>query len=66
MIMYTSGTVTRQELAKSGSREYVSYAERYNQLKPVERSAFLRDWQPYVDKKVTLESALHDLVRDAR
>ncbi len=66
MIMFTSGAVARQELAKSGNGEYVSYAVRYNQLTPVERSAFERDWQPYLEGTLPLEQALHDLVRDAR
>jgi hypothetical protein len=66
MIMFTSGAVARQELAKSGNGEYVPYAYRYNQYTPVERSALERDWQPYLDGKVSLEQALHDLVRDAR
>jgi hypothetical protein len=66
MIMYTSGAIARQELSKSGNREYVPYAYRYDQYTPVERSAFERDWQPYVDGKVPFEQALHDLVRDAR
>jgi hypothetical protein len=66
MILYTSGAIARQELAKFGNREYVPYAYRYDQYMPVERSAFDRDWQPYMDGKVSFEQALHDLVRDAR
>jgi hypothetical protein len=66
MIMFTSGAVARQELARSGNRDYVPYAYRYNQYTPVERSALERDWQPYLDGKASLERALHDLVRDAR
>jgi len=66
MIMYTSGAVAREELARSGDREYVPYAYRYNQDTPVERSAFERDWQPYVEGRVSFDRALRDLVRDAR
>jgi hypothetical protein len=66
MIMFTSGAVARQELAKSGNREYVPYAYRYNQYTPVERSALERDWLPYLEGRASLEQALHDLVRDAR
>jgi hypothetical protein len=66
IIMFTSGAIARQELTKSGSSEYVPYAYRYNQYTPVERSAFERDWQPYLEGKVTLDQALHDLVHDAR
>ncbi|HUI76835.1 MAG TPA: hypothetical protein VLY24_02940 [Bryobacteraceae bacterium] len=66
MIMFTSGAVARQELTKSGNLEYVPYAYRYGQYTPVERSAFERDWQPYLEGKASLEQALHDLVRDAR
>ena len=66
MIMFTSGAIARQELARSGRPEYVPYAYRYNQYTPVERSAFERDWQPYLDRRVSFELALHNLVRDAR
>lgn len=66
MIMYTSGAVARLELARSGNLDYVPYGYRYNQYTPAERSAFERDWQPWVDGKVSLQQALHDLVRDAR
>jgi hypothetical protein len=30
------------------------------------RAAFERDWQPYLDGKISFEQALHDVVRDAR
>jgi hypothetical protein len=66
MIMFTSGVLTRRELAASGHADYVPYAYRYNQLTPAERSAFERDWQPYLDGKIPMDQALHDLVRDAR
>ena len=66
MIMFTSGAVARRELAKAGAAEYVPYAYRYNQYTPAERSAFERDWQPYLDGTVPLDQALHDLVRDDR
>jgi hypothetical protein len=66
MIMSTSGAIARQELANVGGREYVLYAHRYNQFTPMERFAFERDWQPYLEGKVALEPSLHDLVRDAR
>ncbi|MGO8817518.1 MAG: hypothetical protein ACLQVG_22970 [Terriglobia bacterium] len=66
MIMFTVGSIARRELAGSGSHEYVPYADRYNQLTPTERSAFERDWQPYLDGALSLEQALHDLVRDAQ
>jgi hypothetical protein len=66
MIMFTTGRVAQQELAKSGEADYVPYAYKYNQLMPAELSAFERDWQPYLDGKAPLEKAVHDLVRDAR
>lgn len=66
MIMFTSGFVAQQELAKYGNREYVPYAYRYKQYTPVERSALERDWEPYLEGKASLEQALHDLIRDAR
>jgi hypothetical protein len=66
MIMFTSGAVARRELAKAGGAEYVPYAYRYSQYTPAERSAFESDWQPYLDGRIPLEQALHDLVRDSR
>ncbi|HTA41602.1 MAG TPA: hypothetical protein VK789_04090 [Bryobacteraceae bacterium] len=65
-IMFTTGEIARRELAKPGGPEYVPYASKYNQLTPVERTAFERDWRPYLEGKVPLDQALHDLVRDAR
>ena len=66
MIMYTSGAIARRELAETGRPGYEPYVDRYDQLPPVERSAFERDWQPYLDGKAPFQQALHDLVRDAR
>jgi hypothetical protein len=66
LIMYTSGAVAREELAKSGGRDYIPYADRYHQYTSAEQSALERDWQPYVDGKASREQTLHDLVRDAR
>jgi hypothetical protein len=66
MIMFTTGVLTSRELADTGSPGYRAYFDRYDQLPPVVRSAFERDWLPYLDGKVSLEQALHDLVRDAR
>ena len=65
MITFTSGAVARRELADTGRPGYAPYLDRYGQLAP-ERSAFERDWQPYLDGKIPFEQALHDLVRDAR
>jgi hypothetical protein len=65
-IMFTTGEIARRELAKPGSGEYVPYNAKYNQLTPVERAAFERDWQPYLEGKAPLDQALRDLVRDAR
>ncbi len=65
IIMFTSGSVARRELAKSGET-YSPYVDRYNQLTPVERAALERDWQPYLDGKVSYDQALHDLIRDDR
>jgi len=65
IIMFTSGVIAIRELAASGAT-YVPYADRYNQISPVQRSALERDWRPYLDRQVSLEQALHDLVRDAR
>jgi hypothetical protein len=35
---------------------------RGDQLTPVERSALEREWQPYLDAKVSFEQAMHDLL----
>jgi len=66
MIMFTTGVITSRELADTGSPGYKPYFDRYDQLPPVVRSAFERDWLPYLDGRVSLKQALHDLVRDAR
>jgi hypothetical protein len=66
LIMYTSGAMARRQLEKIGRPGYQPYVDRYEQLTPAERSAFERDWQPYLAGKVSFEEALHDLVRDAR
>jgi hypothetical protein len=66
MIMYTSGAIAWRELAETGRLGYEPYVDRYDQLPPTERSAFGRDWQPYIDGKAPFRQALHDLVRDAR
>ena len=66
MIMFTSGAVARRELANTGRPGYEPYVDRYAQLPPAERSAFERDWQPYLDGKARFQQALQDLVRDAR
>lgn len=66
MISFSTGVITRRELANTGSPGYMPYYERYNQMPPVVRSAFERDWLPYLEGKIPLEQSLHDLVRDAR
>jgi hypothetical protein len=66
MTMFTTGLVARRELADTGRPGYVPYGYRYGQIPPAERSAFERDWQPYLDGKTSFEQSLHDLVRDAR
>jgi hypothetical protein len=66
MIMFTTGEVTRKELADTGVPGYQPYDYRYNQMPAAVLGAFERDWLPYLDGKAPLEKALHDLVRDAR
>jgi len=66
MIMFTTGEIARQELVRTGHPGYVPYAAKYNQLTPAERTAFERDWLPYLNGKTPRAAALHDLVRDAR
>jgi hypothetical protein len=66
MIMFTTGRIAQNILAKSGDAAYVPYAYKYNQMPPMDLAAFERDWQPYLDGKTPLEQALRDLVRDAR
>jgi len=65
-IMFTSGRIARRVLASAGRPGYSPYFESYDQLPAAVRSAFERDWQPYLDGKTAFEQALHDLVRDAR
>ena len=62
MIMFTAGALAQRELANG----YKTYGERYPGMPPSVRAAFQHDWEPYLDGKVPLERALHDLVRDAR
>jgi len=62
MIMFTAGVLAQRELANG----YRTYGERYPGMPPNVRAALQRDWEPYLDGKVAFETALHDLVRDAR
>ena len=66
VIMFTSGTLARRELARTGAEPYVPYAYKYNQYTPKERSALERDWQPYLDGRLSREEALEKLVRDSQ
>jgi len=66
VIMFTSGTLARRELARTGAEPYVPYAYKYNQYTPKQRSALERDWQPYLDGKLSREEALEKLVRDSQ
>ncbi len=67
MIMVTSGEIAKRTLTRSGRPGYQRYDERYRDLIPDgERSAFERDWLPYLDGRIPFDQALHDLVRDAR
>jgi hypothetical protein len=61
-IMFTAGALAQRELANG----YKTYGERYPGMPPNVRAAFQRDWEPYLDGKVSFDQALHDLVRDAR
>jgi hypothetical protein len=65
-IMFTTGEIARRELARTGHHAYAPYAERYDQIPRAERVAFQRDWLPYLSGSVSLDRALHDLIRDAR
>jgi hypothetical protein len=49
-----------------GKVDYARYPFCKSQFTPAEQAALDRDWQPYLDEKTSFESALHDLVRDAR
>jgi hypothetical protein len=66
VIMFTTGEVTRRELERTGSPDYMPYVYRYDRLPPGVLSAFERHWLPYLDGKTPLQQALHDLVRNAR
>jgi hypothetical protein len=67
LIFYTTGEVARRELGKAGDERYKAYAYRYGVYtsgwQPL-RDALERDWQPYLDRRVTFEEALSGLVRD--
>jgi hypothetical protein len=69
MIFYTTGEIIKRELGKQGDPTYKPYAYRVNLYGAAGwdkmRVALERDWQPYLDGKVEMSKALHDLVRDA-
>jgi hypothetical protein len=68
LIFYTTGELVRRQLGRVGDSHYMPYAYRfdvYSKGMQADRAALERDWQPYLDGKVTFEQALHDLVRDA-
>jgi hypothetical protein len=69
IIFYTSGEIVKRELGRQGDPTYKPYAYRVNLYGTAGwdkmRVALERDWQPYLDGKVGMSKALHDLVRDA-
>jgi hypothetical protein len=69
IIFYTAGELVRRELGMVGDSHYMPYAYRYDVYSKgmdKERVALERDWQPWLDGRVTFEDALRALVRDAR
>lgn len=69
LIFYTTGEIVRRELNKQNDPTYKPYAYRVNLYSTTGwdkmRVAIERDWLPYLDGKVELPTALHNLVRDA-
>ena len=67
IIFYTAGELARRELQKNGQSNYQPYAYRNGvwdrRWQPL-REALERDWQPYLDGRVTFDSAMQAVVRD--
>ena len=66
LLLFTPSEIARHELGQTEKVDYVRYPFCKLQLTPAEQTALERDWQPYLDGKTSFETALHDLVRDAR
>jgi hypothetical protein len=66
LLLFTPGEIAKRELGQTGEVDYVRYPFCKLQLTPAEQAALERDWYPYLDGKTSFESALHDLVHDAR
>ena len=68
IIFYTTGELVRREVGKVGDPHYMPYAYRfdvYAKGMDKERAALERDWQPFLDGRISYEEALRNLVRDA-
>ena len=66
LLLFTPGEIAQSKLGLTEKVDYVRYPFCKLQLTPEEQTALERDWQPYLDGKTSFETALHDLVRDAR
>jgi hypothetical protein len=68
LIFYTTGEMVRRELGKAGDAHYMPYAYRfdvYAKGMDKERAALERNWQPFLDGRISHEEALKNLLRDA-
>lgn len=66
MIFYTAGEITRQQLQKAGIA-YTPFAYMNGVYQRGWQDSLCmveKDWQPYLDEKVTLEAALENIIRD--
>lgn len=69
IIFYTAGAVTSKVLERNGVRGYVPYALKNGLYTRVPvwthyREICERDWQPYIDGKITYEEALSRIAND--
>ena len=69
IIFYTAGEVVRRELGRQNDPTYKPYANRVDLYQSAGwqklQKALETDWQPYLDRKVDLKTAMRDVVRDA-
>lgn len=68
IIFYTVGEIVRRELGRQNDPTYQPYANRVNLYQSAGwqklQKALETDWQPYLDRKVDLKTAMRNLMRD--
>jgi hypothetical protein len=67
LIFYTTGELVRRALGKTGDSHYLPYAYRFSVYEKgmlPDRGSLEKNWQPWLDGKVSFEQALRNLVRD--